>query len=160
MGRVSFSPRISGKGLIDRKMIGLRVKALEKRVNMPRPETSSSRKEADSHHGKRQKVETKRVEKRDTIPATPRREEDGDSTVVSIVPPSTIRRMLKYVWSRPNDSFVIEEGDSISSDVDRSVPRIMDDDEVLRDERGKKVENKLLTRLRDVKGPSTPSTPS
>lgn len=157
----------SKKKLTSRKMIRLRVKALEKRVNAPRPERSSGDDRRDS---KKQRLEEKRREhrgQRNIVPATPARDDVGDSTVVSIVPPSTIRRMLGYVW-RP------------AAEADTSLASIASEDNGHADESAgvddiapgltassaaagqPRMENKLLTRLKEVRdgGRATGQAPS
>lgn len=133
-----------------RKMILLRVKALEKRVNAP-PTSRAEEKDAnDKRDSKKPRFESARTE---NAPTTPTRDvpDEGNSTVVSIVPPSTIRRMLGYVW-RPSlgDTSTITEAEGDSSiDATSTVATI--DDLPLDKGKGKvvdKVENKFLSRLK------------
>jgi len=135
-------------------MILLRVKALEKRVNATREEKFS---EETDRGNKKQKVESKR---REPV-STPGRGEDeeGNSTVVSIVPPSTIRRMLGYVW-RPSELTLdsIDCGDLEESPVKSTNARA----EVVAKETdmARPVENKLLTRLKEIRDTPVKTPPS
>ena len=142
-------------------MILLRVKALEKRVNTTRETHAQIQSQGDRRETKKQRVEIKRRE-----PVfTPRRgEEDGDSTVVSIVPPSTIRRMLGYVWRGDStldsidsgDAEVGEEGEEDESPVTSPQQLVSPALDPLRP-----VENKLLTRLKEIRdAPVKSSSPA
>lgn len=135
----------------------LRVKALEKRVNTTRETHAQIQGQGEGREMKKQRVEIKRRE-----PVfTPRRgEEDGDSTVVSIVPPSTIRRMLGYVWRGDSTLDSIDSGDAEEREEDESPLKSPQQLVSSAPETSRPVENKLLTRLREIRDAPVKSSSS
>lgn len=141
-------------------MIMLRLKALEKRVNThKKPQAEQAE---DEHRSKRRATmaNTSQLASPIAVPETPARDH-GDTSSISIVPPSTIRRMFTSMWStKPVQSKTqptIEEDTPEPPKIDKGKGKAIDYDffqpvDVIE----KPVENKLVSRLRNEVQPKQP----
>lgn len=141
-------------------MIMLRLKALEKRVNTHKKPLAEQAE--DEHRSKRRATmaNTSQLASSRAVPETPARDH-GDTPNISIVPPSTIRRMFTSIWStkpiQRKSQPAIEEDIPEPPKVDKGKGKAIDYDffqsvDVIE----KPAENKLLSRLRNEVQPKQP----